>query len=70
MSRLLLHVEGQTEETFVNDVLAPHLCNRGYDSVRARFLGSARQRDRRGGIRDRKAVRRDFANHLKALTAE
>lgn len=68
MSRLLLHVEGQTEEIFVNDVLAPHLCVRGYDSVRARLVGNARQRDRRGGIRDWNAVRRDIANHLKEDT--
>ena len=68
MSRLLLHVEGQTEETFVNDVLAPHLCDRGYDSVRARLLGNARQRDRRGGIRDWNAVRRDITNHLREDT--
>lgn len=68
MSRLLLHVEGQTEETFVNDVLAPHLCERGYDSVRARLLGNARQRDRRGGIRDWNAVRRDITNHLREDT--
>ena len=25
MTRLLIHVEGQTEETFVNEVLGPHL---------------------------------------------
>ena len=25
MTRLLVHVEGQTEESFVNEVLAPHL---------------------------------------------
>jgi hypothetical protein len=33
MSRLLIHVEGQTEEAFVNDVLAPHLYGRGYEKV-------------------------------------
>ena len=65
MSRLLLHVEGQTEETFVDNVLAPHLYARGYQSVRARLLGNARQRDRRGGIRDWNAVRRDVTNHLR-----
>ena len=68
MSRLLLHVEGETEETFVNDVLAPHLYARGYDSVRARLVGNARQRDRRGGIRDWNAVRRDITNHLRKDT--
>ena len=25
MSRLLIHVEGETEETFVNELIAPHL---------------------------------------------
>ena len=69
MSRLLLHVEGQTEETFVNNVLAPHLHGRGYRSVRARLVGNARQRDRRGGIRDWNAVRRDITNHLREDTA-
>ena len=29
MPRLLVHVEGQTEETFVNAALAPHLCQVG-----------------------------------------
>ena len=68
MSRLLLHVEGQTEETFVRDVLAPYLCDRGYDSVRARLVGNARQRDRRGGSRGWNAVRRDITNHLREDT--
>ena len=30
MTRLLIHVEGQTEETFVNAVLGPHLYKLGY----------------------------------------
>ena len=68
MSRLLLHVEGETEETFVNEVLGPHLCGRGYHAVGARRLGNARQRDRRGGIRGWSAVRRDITNHLKEDT--
>src|SRR5256885_1583241 len=49
MARLLIHVEGETEETFVNEVLAPHLLSFGYESVSARLIGNARQRDRRGG---------------------
>ena len=65
MSRLLIHVEGQTEETFVNEVLAPHLCERGYDDVGARLVGNARQRERRGGICAWNAVRRDIIHHLK-----
>lgn len=51
VTRLLIHVEGETEETFVNEVLRPHLLHSGYARVSARLLGNARQRDRRGGIR-------------------
>ena len=65
MSRLLLHVEGQTEETFVREVLAPHLCGCGYGAVGARLLGNARQRERRGGIRGWEAVCRDITDCLK-----
>ena len=38
MTRLLIHVEGETEETFVREVLRPHLCNNGYLAVSARLL--------------------------------
>lgn len=65
MSRILVHVEGQTEENFVNSVLAPHLYGVGYTSVRPRLLGNARQRSRRGGIRSWCSVRTDILNHLK-----
>ena len=65
MARLLIHVEGQTEESFVNEVLAPYLYQCGYSKVGARLLGNARQRDRRGGIRSWKTVRGDILNHLK-----
>lgn len=65
MTRLLIHVEGETEETFVNEILAPHLYSRGYIKVSARLLGNARQRDRRGGIRGWNAARDDILNHLK-----
>lgn len=64
MSRLLVHVEGQTEETFVNQVLAPHLYTRGYTVVSARLVGNARQRLRRGGIRGWPSVRDDIVRHL------
>jgi Domain of unknown function (DUF4276) len=63
--RLLVHVEGQTEETFVNEVLSGHLMQVGYASVSARIIGNARLRSRRGGIRPWPAVRRDIVNHLK-----
>ena len=64
MTRLLVHVEGQTEETFVNEVLATHLYDRGFSSVGARLMGSARQRARRGGVKAWPAVRNDILNHL------
>jgi hypothetical protein len=65
MPRLLIHVEGETEETFVNEVLAQHLYSKGYTLVSARIVGNARQRDRRGGIKGWGSVRRDIINHIK-----
>ncbi len=65
MARLLIHVEGETEETFVNEILRPHLYRQGYTAVSARLLGNARQRDRRGGIKAWSAVRSDILRHLK-----
>ncbi len=64
MTRLLVHVEGQTEESFVNEVLAPHLYDRGFSLVGARLMGNARQRDHRGGIRGWPSARRDIVRHL------
>ena len=64
MTRLLVHVEGETEENFVNQVLAPHLYCRGFSSVGARLIGNARQRDRRGGIRGWPSVQGDLIRHL------
>lgn len=63
--RLLVHVEGETEERFVNEVLARHLYEYGYQRVSARLLGNARQRDRRGGICSWPNARRDIVGHLK-----
>jgi hypothetical protein len=64
VARLLVHVEGETEEVFVNEILRPHLTRRGYERVSARLLGNARQRDRRGGIRPWSAAKRDIIRHL------
>ena len=64
MTRLLIHVEGQTEESFVNNVLRPHLYGIGYSRVNARLIGNSRQRSKRGGIRPWTAARRDIVNHL------
>jgi hypothetical protein len=65
MARLLIHVEGQTEEDFVNEVLRIHLVSKGYYSVEARIVGNARLRERRGGIRAWPSVRKDIVNHLR-----
>ena len=65
MTRLLVHVEGETEESFVNEVLSGHLVAHGYSSVTCRLVGNARARTRRGGIRSWDVVRRDITDHLK-----
>ena len=66
MTRFLVHVEGRTEEEFVNEVLAPHLWDRGRHLVRSRMLGRARQRYRRGGIKAWPSVKHEIVNHLRA----
>jgi len=65
MARLLVHVEGETEETFVNEMLSRHLQTVGYERVSARLLGNSRLRVRRGGIRPWTSVKRDIVRHLK-----
>ena len=65
MSRLLVHVEGQTEETFVNELLCPHLTRFGWSMVSARLLGNARRRDRRGGIKSWGSARTEIVRHLR-----
>jgi hypothetical protein len=62
MKRLLVHVEGQTEETFVNEVLSDHLYSRGYHDVRATIVGNPRRN--RGGIRPWREVLSDLREHL------
>lgn len=64
VARLLVIVEGQTEETFVNEVIAPRLYDCGFHAVGARLMGNARQRSRRGGIRPWAAARSDIVRHL------
>ena len=66
VTRLLIHVEGQTEEAFVNDVLAPHLYGHGYANVAARIIGEARSRTRRGGVVAWPAAKRDIVRHLRS----
>lgn len=65
MTRLLVHVEGETEEAFVNDVLSEHLYRLGYTVVSARMMGAAQQRIRRGGIVSWEIARQRIWNHLK-----
>ena len=65
MLRLLVHVEGQTEESFVNDLLRDHLIHCGYGVVTARLVGNRRLRGNRGGIRSWQAVRKDILRHHK-----
>jgi hypothetical protein len=62
MARLLIHVEGQTEQTFVNEILRDHMVAKGYHSVEARNVGNARQR---GGICKWPLARKGIMNHLK-----
>ena len=56
MTRLLLHVEGQTEESFVIEVLAPHLYSFGYTMVVPRPTG---------GIKPWPSAKRDILRYLK-----
>jgi hypothetical protein len=65
MNRLLVHVEGETEEYFVNEVLSDHLIRCGYSVVSARIVGNSSLRDRRGGIRTWETVRKDIVRHLR-----
>jgi hypothetical protein len=55
-------VEGETEETFVNEVLSPHLVSRGYNGISARRMGFSPSR---GGVIPWSAARRDILRHLK-----
>lgn len=66
MSRLFIHVEGETEETFVNEVLRDYLFRKGITQVSARIVGNARLRHRRGGIRGWDSVKGDIIRHLRA----
>ena len=65
MTRLFVLVEGETEETFVNHILAPHLYRAGYINVSARLLGVQRQRTHRGGIRSWTETRRGIRDRLR-----
>ena len=65
MTRLFIHAEGETEETFVNEVLALHLYGHGYTQVSARLMGKERERNRRGGVRPWPEARTNILDSLK-----
>lgn len=65
MTRLLVHVEGFAEESFVREVLAPHLCRHGYSRVSGRPMGRSRPRHKRGGIRGWPEAKRGIVGHLR-----
>ena len=64
MTRIIFHVEGQTEEEFVKEALATHLYDTGFTSVSARIVGNSRLRKRRGGICAWSTVRQEIYRHL------
>ncbi len=64
MPRLTVLVEGQTEENFVNQILAPHLYTAGFTYVSASLMGNARPRSRRGGCPNWDSALKDISNHL------
>lgn len=68
MTRILIHVEGQTEEEFVNEVLAPHLYTKGCTGISARLVGKSRIRKKRGGTCAWSDVRTEIFRHLSADT--
>jgi hypothetical protein len=59
-------VEGETEETFVNEILAPHLRSVGYEAVGTKLMGKARSRSKRGGVRGWPEIKDEILRHLKA----
>jgi Domain of unknown function (DUF4276) len=64
MARLLIHVEGETEAQFVDELLRDFLVERGYSTVAARLHGNARQKSDRGGGKSWESVRREIIRHL------
>ena len=66
MKRVLVLVEGQTEERFVKDVLCPHLWARGVDATPkvATTKHVKRGPDFKGGITDYQKVENDLRRLL------
>ena len=64
MGRILFIVEGETEETFVDELLGPHLLKFGH-VCSARLLGNSPSRSKRGGITNWDSAGRDIERHLR-----
>lgn len=64
MTRLLIHVEGQTEEEFVACMIRPHLLAIGFTEVSARLMGPARKRSNRGGVCGWPTAKAEINRHL------
>jgi len=64
VKRLLVHVEGESEEVFAKMLLCPHLVAHGVQAS-ARLLGHRSERARRGGVISWTRARGDLLRHLK-----
>lgn len=67
MARLIFFVEGQTEQTFADEVLKPHLANLGVYMNKPLLIANARKKGRihRGGGRNFNAMQDDIQRLLK-----
>ena len=65
MKRLLICVEGETEESFVDRILGPHLIGNGFSLVIPHLMGMGRERSQRGGVRRWSSVRQEILRHLR-----
>lgn len=68
MARLIIHCEGQTEETTVDEVLKGHLLQQGFDDVAATLIGNPRKT--RGGIVGWSVAKREILRHLKESSSQ
>lgn len=66
MKRLHITAEGQTEESFVNDTLKPHLASHGvYADVRRVLTGKKHGKQYRGGMTNYAKAKNDIVRWLK-----
>jgi Domain of unknown function (DUF4276) len=66
--RLLIHVEGATEKSFVQALLAPHLFKQSQIVADARIFGNSAN-TLRGGVTAWSAVKKGIVTHLKEDTS-